>query len=153
MKKRKNNRKKKKIFGALALGMLLLSGGAFAIPFNNPSSLPHAESFKQIKDNPTDFLRMNRIEFGDSFDYIDEMNREFSENSFNKSNSKDSFKEKSNSKNVKAESELLKAIQNEDYLQWRNALKDLEGYPEGVGVISEDDFKILVKVHKDGKDL
>ena len=153
MKKRKDTHKKKKIFGALALGMLLLSGGAFAIPFNNPSSLPHAENFKQIKDNPIDFLRTNRIEFRDSFDYINEMNREFSENSFNKANSKDSFREKFNFKNVKAEKELLRAIENEDYSQWKNSLKDLKGYPEGVGVISEDDFKILVKVHKDRKDL
>ena len=125
----------------MALGMLLLSGGALAIPFNNNPTALHPNNFKQIKNNPTNFLKMNRIELRKNFDYFEELNKEFSE------------KSSINFTNEKAERALLEAIENEDYSAWKNAVLNLEGYPEGVGVISEDDFKILVKVHKDRKDL
>ena len=41
---------------------------------------------------------------------------------------------------------LLKAIENEDYDTWKKALTDLRGYPKEIGFISEEDFKILIKV-------
>jgi len=154
MVKKNKNKKSGKIFGALALGMLLLNGGAFALPLADTSSLPHAETFKLIKDNPNDFLKSNNLEVRRNFDYFEEMNREFSEKSEKKTFNKNKFQNKfSNSGNLAAEKALLKAIEDENYTEWKNVLKDLEGYPEGVGVISEDDFRILVKVHKDRKDL
>lgn len=141
IKKIKNTHKKRKIFGAMALGMLLFSGGAFAVPHsNNPITL-QSNNFKQIRDNPTDFLKMNRLEFRKNFDYFEELNNEFSENPSTKIT------------NEKAERALLEAIENENYPAWKSALKNLEGYPKNVGVISEEDFKILVKVHKARKDL
>jgi len=94
------------------------------------------------------------LEVRRNFDYFEEMNREFSEKSEKKTFNKNKFQNKfSNSGNLAAEKALLKAIEDENYTEWKNVLKDLEGYPEGVGVISEDDFRILVKVHKDRKDL
>ncbi len=154
MKKNKNTRKTKKMWGALALGMLLLSGGAFALPLTDSNFVPHSENFKMIKDNPSDFLKTNNIELRTNFDYFEEINREFTGKNSNKSLSKNNFgKEQNNIVNVAAEKALLKAIEEENYTEWKNAVTLLEGYPEGVGVISEDDFKILVKVHKDRKDL
>jgi len=150
MKKNKN----KKIFGALALGMLLLSGGAFAFPTNDTNFLTHSENVKLIKNNPNDFLKSNNLELRKNFDYFEEINKEFSEKSERKNFAKMRFqKEWKNSINVQAEMTLLKAIENEDYDTWKKALTDLREYPKEIGFISEEDFKILIKVHKDRKDL
>lgn len=150
MKKNKN----KKIFGALALGMLLLSGGAFAFPTNDTNFLAHSENVKLIKNNPNDFLKSNNLELRKNFDYFEEINKEFSEKSERKNFAKMRFqKEWKNSINVQAEMTLLKAIENEDYDTWKKALTDLREYPKEIGFISEEDFKILIKVHKDRKDL
>ncbi|PIN71480.1 hypothetical protein COV77_01795 [Candidatus Pacearchaeota archaeon CG11_big_fil_rev_8_21_14_0_20_30_13] len=150
MRKNKN----KKIFGALALGMLLLSGGAFTFPTNDTNFLAHSENVKLIKNNPNDFLKSNNLELRKNFDYFEEINKEFSEKSERKNFAKMRFqKEWKSSINVQAEMTLLKAIENEDYDPWKKALTDLRGYPKEVGFISEEDFKILIKVHKDRKDL
>jgi len=134
--------------------MLLLSGGAFAFPTNDTNFLTHSENVKLIKNNPNDFLKSNNLELRKNFDYFEEINKEFSEKSERKNFAKMRFqKEWKSSINVQAEMTLLKAIENEDYDTWKKALTDLRGYPKEVGFISEEDFKILIKVHKDRKDL
>jgi len=151
---KRNNKKSKKVWGAIALGMLLLSGGVFAFPTSDVNSFTHSENFKTIRDNPKDFLKSNKLELRKNFDYFEDINKEFSEKPNKKNFVKNKFEKRFNdSINIVTEKELLKSIEKEDYTKWKKALTKFEGYPEGVGVVSEDDFKILIKVHKNRKDL
>ncbi len=140
---RKNKNRGKKILSALALGMILVSGGAIALPTGSSSgSLPvqHIESVKPVTSKPGDFIKANNIAVTKNFDYFEELNREFREKTFSISPEPIS--------NSVDEGAILEAINDSDYDAWKKAVSNLEGIPNDTEQISEEDFGILVELHK-----
>jgi hypothetical protein len=149
--KSKNKSKQKKIWGALALVMLILTGGAFATPItsdndndnsvnnslNTDDSLVVSNSFhgdlNTIQKNSVDFINLEKINLPNDFNYIDELNREFSEGFLDE-------------RRLLDEKALEKAIEIGDYNLWREVLNDLDEFPNGAGVIPKDEFEILVQI-------
>lgn len=140
---RKNKNRGKKVLSALALGMILVSGGAIALPTGSSSgSLPvqHIESVKPVTSKPGDFIKANNIAVTKNFDYFEELNREFREKTFSISPEPIS--------NSVDEGALLEAIKGSDYDSWKKAVSNLEGIPNDTEQMSEEDFGILVELHK-----
>jgi len=71
--------KKNKLFAALALGILIISGFANVSAINDNSNLTgqSAGAFKEIRNNPFDFMKAEKIILPANFDYIEQMNNEF----------------------------------------------------------------------------
>lgn len=70
--------KKKKFFAALAIGVLALSGFAVsASAIDDNTKLSDSYGFKEIKENPLDFVKTAGISVPANFDYILELNKEF----------------------------------------------------------------------------
>ncbi len=137
MKKSKRS-KKRKLFSAIALGMILIGGSAVAIPVADSSLLPHADTFKMIKNNPEDFLKTNNLPLSKNFDFFKEMNKEFTNKTFNSTNGSGFYKFN--------EKKLAEGIKRGDYKKWRNAVA---GNDLNSSSISEEDFNVLVKIHRE----
>ncbi len=140
---KRKNKKRSKIMSALALGMLVISGGALAIPSGNDQvtpATPHIESVKPVTDKPGDFIKINNLAITKNFDYFDELNKEFREKTFSISP-----EPISNSVN---EGAVIEAINKGDFDAWKKAVSNLEGVPNDTEQISEEDFNILVELHK-----
>jgi len=80
--KKKDNKEKhcKKFFKALALGILVLSGfpiAVSAIDDNNRLGDSSYGVFKDIKNNPIEFIKSEKLLLPNHFDYIEQMNQEF----------------------------------------------------------------------------
>jgi hypothetical protein len=74
--------KKSKLLVALSVGMLMLSGlamNASATGSGQDSITASYAVFKEIRDNPLNFIKAEKISLPDSFDYIDELNKEFAD--------------------------------------------------------------------------
>ncbi len=83
IKKRKKTKRKKdvRLFKALALGMLAISGGALALPIMDQNPNLHLDRFSSLKNNPGEIFKMNKVNLNKNFDYFEELNKEFSEDS------------------------------------------------------------------------
>jgi hypothetical protein len=79
-KKSKVKNRSKKIFAALALGMLAISGLAInisAIDSNDKVNESSYRGVKEIRNNPLGFIKTERFALPSNFDYIEQMNKEF----------------------------------------------------------------------------
>lgn len=82
MKKRfKINRKLKgkRFWNAFAMGLLIFSGSAFALPSISAQSFSNQAdaNLKTMQNNPTGIINADNLILPNDFDYIDELNREF----------------------------------------------------------------------------
>jgi len=140
IEKNKTTNSNKKIFGAIALGLLTLGGSVLAVPYNSDSVKP--DQFHKFVDkinlNPEKFLETENLGLKENFVYLGNFEE-------------DSFDEVINAQqNISSVNEgaVLEALNKEDYDSWREALESLEGFPQDVEVMSKDDFDILVELRK-----
>jgi hypothetical protein len=138
---KKSKIKKRKFFTALALGMLLVGGGALGMPINDTSSQPHAGNMKSIKSNPADFLKMNGLSSKSKIDYFEEINNEFRDKNYS-GNTTPIYKFD--------EKELLEAVEKGDYSLWKEALEKL-GEGNEFNSITKEDFEKLVEFEKENE--
>ncbi|MFA5953350.1 MAG: hypothetical protein WC812_02035 [Candidatus Pacearchaeota archaeon] len=128
MEKQKN-KSKRKIATAVALGLIAFGGGALAIPYNyeNLQGNHLQNSVSSLSEYPSRFLETENLGLKDNF-----------LNSFD------------NEKQVYSVNEgaVLEALNNENYVGWKNAIENLEGFPQDIEVMSEEDFSILVSLKK-----
>lgn len=137
-KKEKNN---KRFWSALALGLLIISGGVFALPAVNADDSANQiqRSVEVIQKNPERFLDIGNFYFTSDFDYLDELNKEFVRD----------YPE-IETKNSVNEGAVINALNSEDYEAWKESLQNLPGYPQNLPVMSREDFELLVKIRKTG---
>lgn len=135
-RKYKRIHKSAKILGAILLGALVFSGGAFAIPVK--SATDKGEVMTVIKTNAQNDLN-----------YIDQWNKEFSEGykEFDKSAYLESF-EKTTGKEAENEGAVLEALKHKDYQEWKEATQNLEGYPQGIEPLPKEEFETLAELKK-----
>ncbi|PIN90124.1 hypothetical protein COU57_04480 [Candidatus Pacearchaeota archaeon CG10_big_fil_rev_8_21_14_0_10_32_14] len=124
---------KRKIFGALGMAVMVLSAGAMAIPVNDPSSVTSVINLKSIQSNPSKFLRTEKIDVSDDYDYIEELRYIYI-------HQEDELITSVNDGAIKT------AIDNEDYAKYQEAIEELLGQPLDKELISREDFEILVQL-------
>ena len=140
MKKRKSL----KMFSAIALGMILMSGGALAFQNFDPNQIQGAESLKLIKENPDNFLKASRVLPPVNFDYFEELNDKFSEKPFDITSDSVSgpFLD------MYRENDLLRAIDDNDYEAWKKATQNLKKYFKETTPLDKESFDLLSELHK-----
>jgi hypothetical protein len=108
-KKSKSKFKKRKLFGAVALAMLIFAGGALAVPTNDDGNSKNVSSygdFNMIQNHAGEIIKMQNLALPEDFDYLKELNNEFT---------KDVFHERS----LLNESILKEYIKAGDYKTWK----------------------------------
>jgi hypothetical protein len=138
MRKQKNYKrihKSAKIFGAAILGALIVSGSAFAMP-----------AAKKAQYNSNEVMCAIQSSIPSDSSYIDQWNKEFSSSykEFDEKRYLESFK--AEEKESMNEGAVKEALKNKDYEAWKDALADLEGYPQELEVLPEEEFNILTKI-------
>jgi len=133
MNKKKDN---KRYLGALFLSALVLGGGFLAMPIINADDqfTQIQENLKFFEKNPERFLQTENLGLKSGFE---DSNPGVAVGSF-----EDEINQSIN------EGALEAALETEDYESWKEALQNLKGFSEDVGVISEEDFKVLASLHK-----
>jgi hypothetical protein len=132
----KSKKKGKKFLGTFLISLLAIVGGVTALPLSEnikPGNLSF-NNFKQIQNNPTQFLKMGNLALPQNFDYIEELNKEFAKNS---------------PYNELLEIKLKTAIQEGDYESWKDAFIRLGGSSGETGIISREEFEILKEIKKE----
>jgi hypothetical protein len=131
-----NKKKNKKYLSALFLSALVLGGGFLAMPLMSADDqlAQVQENIKFFEKNPERFLQTENLGLRAAFE---DGGRDFANN----------FLEKEKN-NLMDEGALEAALEAEDYESWKDILENLEGFPEDIGVISEEDFKVLASLHK-----
>jgi hypothetical protein len=134
--KSKNKSKLKKSFGALALTMLLLTGGAFALPINDDSLINnsfHGE-INALQQNSMDLANWENLNIPLDFDYIAELNKEFTADfptGIDYSLNEDALKE---------------SVKTGNYEKWKEILEEVNGSPDGKIILPLEEFEILVQL-------
>ena len=78
--KRKNKFMQKKFWGAFLLGLLVVTGGAAALPIVDGRSVSDNQfygNFKQIQNDPLQFINAENLALPEDFDYFKELNKDF----------------------------------------------------------------------------
>jgi len=134
-KKYKRIHRSAKILGAVLLGALVFSGGVLAMPIKS-SAVNKGEVMTVVKN-----LAQNES------NYIDQWNKELSEGypEFDKSAYLESFERYTGNEAIN-EGAVLEAIKNSDYEEYREATQNLEGYPQELEPIPEEEFETLSKI-------
>ena len=135
-------RNKKRILGSIGLAALIFSGASIMLPNADEKSLTDSGFFKMVQNNPDVMLKGLNIDLDRDFDYIDELNNQFSDKVVIRPGVFLDFFPSMN------EGAVFDALYEGNYDAWKEAIKNLEGYPDGVEPISEDEFNTLVEIRK-----
>jgi hypothetical protein len=137
MKNTKRIHKKSRILGAVILGALVLSGSAFAMPVA-----------KKAQYNSNEVMTAMQSSILSDSNYIDQWNKEFASNykEFNQKEYFDYFKNLENG--AENEGAIKEALKNKDYESYKEAVTNLEGYPNTIEPIPKEEFKILAKLRQ-----
>jgi hypothetical protein len=121
----------KKFWSALALGMLVVTGGVFALPAIDQKTDAAGQTyldFKQLQKDPIGFINSGNLLLDDDFDYIKELNNEF-------------VKPLSNKSSVFSSGNKI-SIKDQDYPLLSDALKNLKEIPDKFALTSRGEFGI-----------
>jgi hypothetical protein len=127
---------KSKFLSAIFLGLLAISGGFLAIPMLSADNqqVQMQENMKVFGQNPERFLQTENLGLKDGFQYP--IGESFVNIPIEETNS------------AVNEGALETAIEEGDYEAWKEALQEMDGFPEDVGIIDKEDFDVLVALHK-----
>ncbi len=127
---------KSKFLSAIFLGLLAISGGVLAMPsFSaNNSQIQMQENLKAFEQNPERFLQTENLGLKEGFQppYEPSIANTLV----------------GGAGGAVDEGALEAAIEEGDYEAWKEALYKMDGFPKDVGVIDEEDFKVLAALHK-----
>jgi len=132
----KKKNKHKKIWGALALGVLVLSGGALAVPLTPDGSLSDSSScgnLKAMQNNMGEIVKINDWAVPDDFDYLKELNNVF-------------VKDHTDEVGALDEDTLKEAVKSGDYQTWKETLSNFGEFQNEAGIISKEEFSILTQL-------
>jgi hypothetical protein len=121
--------KKRKIASALALTFLALTAGLLPLPLANAATI----NSDQISAYAGQLTPLSDLKVPPNIDIIEELNKMYSETDEDILISKMSVDE---------------ALQKGDYDSYIAAIENLDGFPDGVQVIDENEFAILVQLKK-----
>lgn len=125
---------KSKFLSAMFLGLLVLSGGVLVMPtLSADSSLTQQKSINMFAQNPERFLQTENLGLKSGFQYPNDP-RNLSVDEANNS--------------AMNEGALESAIEEGNYEAWKEALQEINGYPNKGNIIDEEDFNVLVALNK-----
>jgi len=121
--------KKRKIAGALALGFFALAGGLLPLPLANADTI----NPDQISMYANQLTPLNQLKTPPNVDIIEELNKLYSEPEY-------AF--------FLPTMSIDEAVQKGDYNSYIAAIENLNGFPDGIQTIDQDEFAILVQLKK-----
>ncbi len=141
--RKRNKFLRRKTLNAFMLSALFVAGGAAAMPLLKAGdsvgdrTYAGSSNFKQIQNNPIQFIKNENLALPDDFDYLKELNQQFAEENYPE-------------KIILSppEENMQKALQEKNYPAWLDSLNELEGFPEKVAIITRSEFEILSELKK-----
>lgn len=124
---------KKRFASAVALTLLILGGGVFALPSQGDNSFSQG-SMKDFQKNPFGFIDAQNLAVPGDFDYVDELNKEFTK-TFDEPSGVD-------------EDTVRQAIRAKEYSAWLEEIKGIKDLPSSA-ILSKEEFDILSKLKKE----
>jgi len=133
--KKSFRKKSRKILSSIGMAFLVVSTSAISMSEVTAKDKFDSGTFKAINQNPDLILKNVDLDISDNFDYIDELNKQYSENFV-----LTSFELEEGSMN---EGAVYDALVRGDYEAWLLAVQDLEEVSDFIEPLPKEEFLIL----------